>query len=51
MARALELEFLSVIPSVFTVLALAAWALTFGALARGLWRHALGRTRRSSATV
>jgi tellurite resistance protein TehA-like permease len=51
MARALELEFLSVIPSVFTVLALAAWTLTFGALARELWRHALGRTRRSSATV
>ncbi len=38
MARAMELDFLLFIPRVFVYVALTAWAITFAALLRSLWR-------------
>jgi hypothetical protein len=39
MARAMELEFLLAIPSVFVYVSLAAWTITFGAFLRSVWRQ------------
>jgi tellurite resistance protein TehA-like permease len=46
MARAMDLEFLLVIPRVFVYIALAAWGVTFAAFVRWLGRSQQPQTER-----